>query len=217
MKNRLLSCLFAAVSLFAGVAHADMFPWYDDPNSTPVFNGPYVKSGNTLAIGVAVKNTGTTAHWIAVLNPIFNTLVGGVAGNLVWDDALDGWKGTENGNPLLVTVNSPSRFPWSEVANFSGTAQDSETVFGQTTNPSARYPFWNYGVVAPGATTPFIDFVYTFHWGGTGTGTVRSNGLYESIAPNPSAVPEPASVVFLGSVALFLGFLQLRNRRRIRE
>ena len=193
---------FLGLAVLAAVAHADVFPLYDDPFSIPTF-GARTTSGNVLSWQIGAKNTGTVAHDVGVAVTQLNTDVGGVAGNLVWNQALGGWAGTYGGNSLLVTVTNPTgHLPWSDVANAAGSAQDSFSYFGQPTDPTADYPFFDFGSLAPGASSPFVTFDFLFTWGGTGTGTVAEGIGAASVAPIPGAVPDPTSVVLLFTLAI---------------
>jgi hypothetical protein len=202
-------CMVLA-ALGATSAKADIFPWYDDPNSSP-FAGAITSSGNTEMIVLGVTNTGA-AHDIGLVVPIFNTDNNGILGNLVWNQADGGWAGTFGGHSLVITVTSPSGLlPWSDVADPTRTAQDAYSIWGQTTDPADSYPFINFGVLAPGASAS-TTFDFQFNWGPGGSGVVPVIGELVSIAPNPNAVPEPGSVFLLATLALTLGFVA---RKRI--
>jgi hypothetical protein len=205
-------CMVLA-ALGATSAKADIFPWLDDPNSSP-FTGATTVSGNTRMIVLGVTNLGA-AHDIGLVVPIFNVLdANGALGNLVWDQADGGWAGTFGGHSLVITVTSPSGLlPWSEVADQTGTAQDALSDYGQTADPADSYPFINFGVLAAGASAS-TTFDFQFNWGPGGSGVAPIVGELTSITPNPNAVPEPGSVFLLATLALTLGFVA---RRRIAQ
>ena len=142
--------------------------------------------------------------------PIFNA---GTNGPLAWDQAAGGWDGTYNGTSLLVTLVSPpsNLLPWNEVANSTGLAQESSSIFNQATDPSASYPFIDLGILPTGTTAVgTYDFHYT--WGPGGSGVPNWDTEFATIAPNP--VPEPSSLVLmLTGAAGLLGIF--RKKRRV--
>jgi hypothetical protein len=185
-------------------ANADNFPWYDDPDSS-LSTGPFTISGDTLTRVLGVDNIGA-AHDIGLVITQFNTTIGGVDGNLVWDQTLQGWAGSVGGDSLLVTVTSPSgSLPWNEVADPTGTVQDTFTYFGQATDPAATYPFFDFGIVPAGG-TPSTTFDFLFTWGGTDKGVPLTGMGFASVAPNPSAIPEPSSFILLATLVFTFVF-----------
>lgn len=100
---------FLIFMVFTGLAptraRADGFAWYDDPNSAFLAFSNSV-SGNDLLFTIPVQNTGA-AHDIALLIPLFDVLDNTQTQSLAWNQAQNGWSGTVNGNPLLVTITSP--------------------------------------------------------------------------------------------------------------
>lgn len=205
-------CMVLA-ALGATPAKADIFPLYDDPNSSP-FGHVATISGNTVTVVLGVTNIGSVAHDIGLVIPIFNLDVNNTLGNLAWNQADGGWAGTSGGHSLVVTVTSPTGvLPWSEVADPTGTAQEELSLYGQTTDPGDSFPFIDFGVVAPGASAS-ATFEYQYTWGTGGSGAPSYISEIESVAPNPNAVPEPTSLILLATLALTLGFVA---RKRIAQ
>ena len=191
-------------ALGATPASADNFPWYDDPDSIPSA-GAFTISGDTLTRVLSVDNIGA-AHDIGLVITQLNTTIGGVDGNLVWDQSLQGWAGSVGGDSLLVTATSPGgSLPWNEVAGPTGTVQDTFSYFGQVTDPAATYPFFDFGIVPAGG-TPSITFDFLFTWGGANLGVPQTGIGFASVAPNPSAIPEPSSLILLATLVFTFVF-----------
>jgi hypothetical protein len=134
---------------------------------------------------------------------------------LTWDDTKGGWYQANVPNiaypglGLLITVTSPTtgRLPYGEVADQTGTAQESFSYFGQTTNPSDSYPVIDLGVLQTGQMT---TTTVTYHWAWTNCPPAPVTcqaynfaDVPETIAPNPFNAsvnaPEPGT---LGLLAL---------------
>jgi PEP-CTERM motif len=188
---------YAVLALFTlllsvGTSSASSFPYYDDPFSTP--GGTCCSfAGNNATAHIVVTNSGA-AHDI---------LFGVVAfqdsnGDLSWNQSLHGWSGNVGGTTLLITTNLPIFLSWSGVADAGGVNQESYTVFGQTVIGPNTYPVIDLGNVATG--TANFDLTFTSTWGDGRTGSLRSFFFWEeTIAPNPTFVPEPSSLLMLGS------------------
>jgi hypothetical protein len=102
---------------------------------------------------------------IAFLSPIWQ-----VGNALQWDDARGGWAGNVGGTTLLVTVDTPDRLPFSEVADATGTTQQRLSQFGQKVLPSDRVPFLDLGSFLPNETKTF-ELAYHYQWGDNRSGS----------------------------------------------
>jgi hypothetical protein len=216
----LISTLVLLTAFLAStVARADTFSWEDDPNG-PLSVGSTSVSNNDLFRTLGVQNSGA-AHDIGILIPIFQVFGNNNTPALQWNQSLNGWAGSVNGNSLLVTVTSPAgSLSEGEVADLSGVNQETLTLFGQTTNPSDSYPFIDLGVVQPNQTV-FTTFDFHFNWGGSGSGVPPDgsagncgsnsscyNFVFESVTPTP----EPSSLFLLGTGLMVLAFAFVRRK-----
>jgi hypothetical protein len=210
-----LGCVFAVLG-GGGQASAlttSTFPLYNDPFSTPFPAGSAVIGGlnnNDLIQTINVQNSGP-AHDILLAVLAFQD--GNVTGDLSWDQSKNGWYGNVGGTTLLVTASLPGSLPWSEVADSTGLVQETFTVFGQTVGPPNAYPFIDLGTIPGGGTDVFVATLH-FAWGDGRSGvTPLHGGWVETLAPNPNFVPEPSTLILLGSGAFgLLGMIRRKLR-----
>jgi hypothetical protein len=198
--------LFGLILGAVAPARADL-AWYCDPNTAPTFGDTRVggDNNNTFFQTYMVRNiTAMALPEIAFISPIWQ-----VSNALQWDDARGGWAGNVGGTTLFVTVNTPDRLPFSEVADPSGTMQQMISQFGQTVLPSDHVPFLDLGSFQPNETKTF-ELAYHYQWGDNRSGVADRAAFVETISPNP--VPEPAGLTLFGLGAL--GLLGYRRRSR---